>query len=619
MIGTSTKRPELQGLRAVAVLAVLIFHFNADWLPGGYLGVDAFFVLSGFLMAVILSRPEFQSVKDIRSFYKRRLKRVVPAAFFVAVLSIPLAFYILLPFEMRDYSASLVGIVTGTMNIMVANKIGYFTPLAEAQPLLHFWSLMVELHFYFLIPVVFLIFKVPKARLIAVSLLFLISLGYAQYRSLYAVNDAYYLLASRAWEFLAGVIAYLLMSSRILSYKRWYVDIGLIIVGLYFAFFNSSYQHPSISTLPFITGLMPLLIFGSQFKGTIKDVLASEPAVYLGNISFSFYLWHNLFIVGLSAFYPQTQLQDFLFVFLATLVFSHLTFTYIEQPFLANKISFKATKRPLALVITVLIACLLLVGLTGFKTKGFPDFWKSHSSEQSVKAYELYMLGQKYAKPLEEASCVKSISSLDALKKVDLDACEMQFGKGVLVIGDSHAIGVFRALLADLKDQKNAFLIGLNKGSCKVYSDRPDCFFNQLRMDASPITKNFKKVIYAQRDFDLSKSNVASDFLSNLANSSKVFWLGPRFEPALEAKEFVSSGCDAEFKFGSAKLSDLKNKNDQLKIQGINKPFSFVHAEQYDLAIYGDCSSLYWRDSNHWTQQGVEYSAIKLKSLISGN
>jgi len=300
-------------------------------------------------------------------------------------------------------------------------------------------------------------------------------------------------------------------------------------------------------------------------------------------------------------------------------VFSHLTFKYIEQPFLANKISFKSTKRSLALVITVLIACLLLVGLIGFKSKGFPDFWKSHSSEQSVKAYELYMLGQKYAKPLEEASCVKSISSLDALKKVDLDACEMQFGKGVLVIGDSHAIGVFRALLADLKDQKNAFLIGLNKGSCKVYSDRPDCFFNQLRMDASPITKNFKKVIYVQRDFDLTKLNVASNFLSQLAKTSKVFWLGPRFEPAIEAKGFVSSGCDAEFKFGLAKLSDLKNKNDQLKIQGINKPFSFVHAEQYDLAIYGDCSSLYWRDSNHWTQQGVEYSSIKLKPLISGN
>jgi len=619
LIGTSTKRPELQGLRAVAVLAVLIFHFNADWLPGGYLGVDAFFVLSGFLMAVILSRPEFQSVKDIRSFYKRRLKRVVPAAFFVAVLSIPLAFYILLPFEMRDYSASLVGIVTGTMNIMVANKIGYFTPLAEAQPLLHFWSLMVELHFYFLIPVVFLIFKVPKARLIAVSLLFLISLGYAQYRSLYAVNDAYYLLASRAWEFLAGVIAYLLMSSRILSYKRWYVDIGLIIVGLYFAFFNSSYQHPSISTLPFITGLMPLLIFGSQFKGTIKDVLASEPAVYLGNISFSFYLWHNLFIVGLSAFYPQTQLQDFLFVFLATLVFSHLTFTYIEQPFLANKISFKATKRPLALVITVLIACLLLVGLTGFKTKGFPDFWKSHSSEQSVKAYELYMLGQKYAKPLEEARCVKSVSTLDSLKKVDLDACEKQFGEGVLVIGDSHAIGVFRALLAGLKDQKNSFLIGVNKGSCKAYSDRPDCFFNQLRMDSSSITKNFKKVIYVQRDFDLSKSNVAFNFLSDLAKTAQVFWLGPRFEPAIEAKEFVSSGCDAEFKFSSAKLGDLKMINDKLESESRNKPLNFIHAEKYDLGVYGDCASLYWRDSNHWTQQGVEHSAIKLKPLISGN
>ena len=155
---------DIQGLRAVCVSAVVLFHLNQDWLPGGFLGVDFFFVLSGFLMAQVLSNQFDKSGKIlIAEFYKRRFKRLLPAMFVVALISFPVAYFSLLPSDMRDFSASLVGVVTLTLNKMVANNIGYFSPLAETQPLLHYWSLMVELQFYLIIPFIFLLLHIDMS------------------------------------------------------------------------------------------------------------------------------------------------------------------------------------------------------------------------------------------------------------------------------------------------------------------------------------------------------------------------------------------------------------------------------------------------------------------------
>ena len=610
------KRLELQGLRAIAVLAVLLFHFNSSWLPGGYLGVDAFFLLSGYLMAQILSKHEL-TASDIFSFYKRRLNRVYPAALFVAICSIPIALIILLPFEMRDYSASLVGVVTGTMNIMVANKIGYFTPLAEAQPLLHYWSLMVELHFYLVIPFVFFFAKSNKLRLFLVLALAVVSLAYAQIQSTHSLNDAYYLLPSRAWQFLIGVAVFLSAGYLSFTQNKAFVFGSILLFMGYMAFFNSAYQHPSLVTLPFILSMVFLLVHEEKM-GFIRGFLSTRPLAYLGDISFSFYLWHNVILVVLSAFFIELSLVHFVSLLVLTFFMAHLTRSYVELPFLNVENTKLGSFRILKKTYIASILLMLIVGISGFQTKGFASFWKSHSTESSVIAYDLYMQGKKYAQPKDVEKCISSVSTLSEYRALPLAECQKHYGKGVLVIGDSHAIGVFRALYQMSKsDPENlSFLVGLNKGSCKVYSTRSDCFFNELRADSSPIKPYFRKIIYVQRGFEFDKLDSAENFLDDLASYSDVVWLGPRIEPNRAPKNFVIQGCDSQMGMDSEKKRELSLLNNKIEANLNDSKFVFVHAEKYDLESYGDCSALFWRDSNHWTQMGVNKAASLLANLV---
>jgi len=624
------KRLDLQGLRAIAVVAVMIFHMNADWLPGGYLGVDLFFVLSGYLMALVLSRHQQLGWSEIKGFYARRLARIAPAALFVAAVTAPFVLYTLLPFDMRDYSASLVGLVTGTLNIMVANNIGYFSPLADAQPLLHYWSLMVELHFYLLIPFVFwMAIRLRWSPVWLTVLLMGVSLGYAEYRVNQAPNDAYYLLASRAWEFLAGVLLFLTLrkadNGLLDAVAPW---IGLAIVVWGFLFFDSSYQHPSLSSVIIIVGVVLLMRIPTTHL--LAGVLSSRPLVYLGDISYSLYLWHNILIVLVLQKFGELQWLHAVAIAGATLLLAHFTRLYIEVPFLNGssnreqwwRLSKKAFYWPL-------VAFLVLFGGYGFDSKGFADFWKSRVSDQSVRAYELYMEGKKYRELDAETDCFYRFGSVDQQALEQVRGCTDQHGKGVLVLGDSHSIGVFRALnWARIENKLKApFVLNLSKGGCGVTTQKLDCFFHQLREDSSWIGENFDKVVYVQRGTGLLNKKAESErvldeqrgetvlaFLSSLGEKTEVVWLGPRIEANRYVSQFVSSGCDAGIKPDQQYGSKLKKLNRELAAKA--QTLRFIDAEAYDLKEYGGCDQLYWRDADHWTKGGVKAVSSRLLDLL---
>ena len=627
----SNKRLELQGLRAIAVLAVMIFHLNADWLPGGYLGVDVFFVLSGYLMALVLTRYEHIGWGEIKGFYARRLARIVPAAFVVAAVAAPFALYVLLPFDMRDFSASLVGLVTGILNIMVANNIGYFSPLADSQPLLHYWSLMVELHFYLLIPLVFWLaarFKLPLTGVIV--LLTVISLGYADYRVGQSPNDAYYLLASRAWEFLVGVLLFLGRDNLRTPQLDWITPwIGLVIVTWGFVFFDSSYQHPSLFTTFFIFGVLLLMRLSSSHP--LVSLLSSRPLVYLGDISYSVYLWHNVLIVLLVQKVGELNLLHASAVFVLTLLLAHMTRTYIELPFLkaGPKTSWKKGRGPR--FYAPLILFFIVFGGYGFDTKGYSGLWKTRVSDASVQAYELYMGGKNYREVDAESECFYRFGSVETADLDRVRGCSSKYGRGVLVLGDSHSIGVFRALnWARMEEKLNApFVTNLSKGGCGVTTEKRDCFFHQLRADSKWISENYKTVIYVQRGTGLLKSgvephqvldNVKGDavleFLSPLAKSIEVIWLGPRIEANRYVSRYVSAGCDHGIEPDKLHGEKLKRLNRELAVKTASSNMSFIDAENYDFGAYGDCEKLYWRDADHWTKQGVKEISAPLSRLL---
>lgn len=150
-------RPDIDGMRAVAVLSVIVFHIDAAWLPGGFLGVDIFFVLSGYLITRIISREMQDGTFSFVEFYKRRAKRILPAFVFVLLLATPVVWYLFLKRDMLEYSKSAAASLMFAANLFFARKTDYFDVSSSEKPLLHIWSLSVEEQFYFVFPILLLL------------------------------------------------------------------------------------------------------------------------------------------------------------------------------------------------------------------------------------------------------------------------------------------------------------------------------------------------------------------------------------------------------------------------------------------------------------------------------
>ena len=202
-------RREIDGLRAIAVLPVILFHAGFETFSGGFVGVDVFFVISGYLITTIIIAELEQGKFSIINFYERRARRILPALFLVMLVCIPLAWFWLLPRDMQDFSQSLVAVTVFASNILFWRESGYFDTAAELKPLLHTWSLAVEEQYYVIFPLFLMSFWRLGKRWIMILLVavFVVSLALAQWASLAKPSAAFFLLPARGWELLVGAFA----------------------------------------------------------------------------------------------------------------------------------------------------------------------------------------------------------------------------------------------------------------------------------------------------------------------------------------------------------------------------------------------------------------------------
>jgi len=202
-------RREIDGLRALAVLPVILFHAGFETFSGGFVGVDVFFVISGYLITTIILAELEQGKFSIVNFYERRARRILPALFLVMLVCIPFAWFWLLPSDMKDFSKSLVAVSVFASNILFWRESGYFDTAAELKPLLHTWSLAVEEQYYVLFPLFLMLFWKLGKRWILVTLgvVFVASLAVAQWAAYEKQAAAFYLLPTRGWELLIGAFS----------------------------------------------------------------------------------------------------------------------------------------------------------------------------------------------------------------------------------------------------------------------------------------------------------------------------------------------------------------------------------------------------------------------------
>lgn len=332
-------RPEIDGLRAIAVMSVLFFHAGFEFLPAGYIGVDIFFVISGFLITSIILREKEKEKFSLVRFYERRARRILPALFFMLVATLPLAWWLLLPAELEKYAQSLISVVLFVSNFYFWLETDYFGQTADQIPLLHTWSLGVEEQYYIFFPLIIMILWRfgYKRVLMAVAAIAFISLALSQWGSSQKPDANFYLVPMRAWELLIGsLIAFSRDKPAILFSKRKQNILsllGLVLVFISLRFYDKETPFPSVYALVPTIGAGLILAFSRE--GTVSSkILSAKPLVWIGLISYSTYLWHQpLFVFARAYSVDGIYELGYSVLILCSLVCGWFSWRFIESPF----------------------------------------------------------------------------------------------------------------------------------------------------------------------------------------------------------------------------------------------------------------------------------------------
>ena len=380
-------RPEIDGLRALAVFSVIFYHaelsfFDKNFFQGGFLGVDIFFVISGYLITSIIFKETVLSESfSFYNFYERRIRRILPILLFVMIISLPFAYFTLLIDQIIEFSKSIISSI-----FFVSNIFFHYTDdpyIAEAsilKPFLHTWSLSIEEQYYVFFPIIFY-FIIRYLKKFIPLILFLgivISLYIAEKFSISHPSFNFFMLPSRGFELLIGsFISYLqfnnkfniIVSNNIIN--NFLSSIGLIFIIYSLFYFNDEMLLPSFKSLLPVLGVTLLIIFG-RGKVFVNKILTNKIIVFLGLISYSLYIWHYpIFAFSKNLYlFQASNLSKFIFIFV-TILLSIFSYLYIEKPF-RNKTIISTYMLKIFIIFSIIILLIFsffMISQDGYKNR----------------------------------------------------------------------------------------------------------------------------------------------------------------------------------------------------------------------------------------------------------
>lgn len=452
-------RADIDGLRGLQILALIGFHGFSTLVPGGYVGVDIFFVISGFLISSIIFKSLQKGGFDFLDFYIRRTKRIFPSLITILVAAFSIGWFCLLPDEFKQLGKHVFGGATFIDNFLYWQESGYFDRSVELKPLLHLWSLGIEEQFYLFWPLLLYFSWKRKFNLLAVTLV-VISLSFGLNAYLAYTNMAqafdFYLPFTRLWGILAGaVLAYLTIYGEPTNAPHknhtpkniasW-LGFALILFSVFF--FDRTIYYPGFYALAPVMGAV-MLIWAGQHAWVNHHILSNRVMIWFGLISYPLYLWHWMLLSYtriLESAEPDVEIR--IAAVLLAILFSWLNYHLIENPIRFNKNN--------KLTVSVLVVALTLsgaVGLYAYLNDGFP----SRSSVQTASLIS-------FDTPQRE-SC-KRISASDYSD----DWCHLSEGGAndkILLIGDSHS-NSFSSAFSELRKEQNFQFTQLGRGECPM-------------------------------------------------------------------------------------------------------------------------------------------------------
>lgn len=494
-------RPDIDGLRAIAVLAVLLFHAGTRC-TGGYVGVDVFFVISGFLITSLIWNDLETGRFTFANFWERRARRILPALLVVTIATLVAGWFLLLPIDFKNLGQASAAQAVFAANIHYYFDSGYFSGAANEKPLLHTWSLAVEEQFYLVVP--FLLWGVfhymkPRGRASVISLLavgFILSFALSIYGVARNPTAAFYLLPTRAWELLMGsLVAFLPTSPGLLKYRilrELFALMGLALIFIPIFVYTAETPFPGLAALSPCLGTALIIWANGRVDNKMPTlvglVLSARPVVFIGLISYSLYLWHWPFFAFSKylIFEPLSRQERALLLGLG-FFFAILSWKYVETPFRERKIgaSRKSIFQIAAAGLVVVIGC----GLLCVMTQGFPQRFSPQSQRfASAKFDEAF----QYELGLED---------IKAGRLVPIGSRNSLLRPSVLVWGDSFAMAAMPAVDAFLKEKGIAGRAATHSLNAPVlgWSD-PKV---ELKEDAIPFNDSVFSYIKNQRISDV--------------------------------------------------------------------------------------------------------------------
>lgn len=624
-------RPEIDGLRALAVLPVIFFHAGYELFSGGFVGVDIFFVISGYLITSIIIGQMANDSFSIVKFYERRARRILPALFFVSFISIPFAWLWLSPNDLQNFGKSLIAVSTFSSNILFWMESSYFATDAELIPLLHTWSLAVEEQFYILFPLFLIVAWKLKIRLMIFILLclFIISLSIAHWGSFNKPSATFYLLPTRGWELLVGVFAAFYLKNKKQSesntLNQFLSILGLIMIFFSIIIFSKTTPFPSLYALIPTIGTALLILFVTQNTLAYK-LLTLAPILNIGLISYSTYLWHQ----PLLAFARHSQVEELanittISLCILSLIMGYISWKWIEQPF-RNK-SQISQKKVFIFSLTGMLALSLVGSIINIKD-GFLERYSEN--DMAIYAFKNYDTARLW----NAGSC---FLGTEENSKIFQDKC---FASQTLIWGDSFGAALSPGL-RELNTYKNIGISQLTTAACPsiLYQDFPNnrnCKKNNEYVlsiiEDYPIKQVFLHNQWsAYNDESISKlvATIEQILLSN--SIIEIFVVGgvPEWDPSLPRslikKNILLSDFDRDIYLFNPRVDKI-DKKDQLIAKliddnfGKNVKFISVLEElctnQKCLAVKGDgLLEPFTFDYGHLTLSG----SMEVASIIHKN
>ncbi len=424
-------RSEIDGLRAFAVAIVVLFHAGLG-VPGGYIGVDIFFVISGFLITGVIRREMEQSTFSLVEFWERRVRRIYPALFVAMIATLTLGYFLLLPVELVKLGMSALSQPVLLANVYFWRDTGYFDGPAEERLLLHTWSLAVEEQFYLIFPILLLSLKTKNPTKLFQWLGFLASLSFviSTYGVFYYPRAAFYLLPSRAWELLVGCMLYVFPFEIRLSRCRDELLGAMGVAAIVFSaiLLDSRSMFPGPAALPSVLGTAAI-IFSTRGKSTtlIKRLMSFRPIVFIGRISYSLYLWHWPVIVSLNFYFGDEDPKTGAIAISCSLILAAISWRFVEIPY-RNRV--RIPRKRLFILASSSSALIGLTGILFIITNGMPERFPPRLSKllDDTNRY-----GEEYAQDYPSMR-------FDKLPKLGVIENRIEKQDDIFLWGDSHGM-----------------------------------------------------------------------------------------------------------------------------------------------------------------------------------